>query len=165
MALKKKTWIWIIVAVLALGVMSVVAVAGFGYYFFSKHVTRGHATSAEAFKAFDDARVPFKDATALFELDRHDEPRMKRKLEEMPSGARRANTVMILAWDPEKERLAKVSMPFWMIRMGRNKIDLTSGGLDFQRVQLDIEQLERVGPILLLDFRPQTGQRVLVWTQ
>lgn len=165
MALKKKTWIWIIVAVLGLGVMSVAAVAGFSIYFFSKHVKTGHATSADAFKAFDEARVGFKEAVPLFELDRYEVPKLKRKLEEMPSGARKAGTMMILAWDPDKERLARVSMPFWMLRVGRKKIDLTSGGLDFQRVQLDIDQLERVGPILLLDFRPQTGQRVLVWTQ
>ena len=165
MALKKKTWIWIIVSVVGLGVVCVAAVAGFGIYFISNHVKSGHSSSVDAFKAFDEARVPFKEAEALFEIDRNEEPRLKRKLEEMPTGARRATTMMILAWDPDKERLARVTMPFWMLRMGKKKIDLTSGGLDFQRVQLDIEQLERVGPIVLLDFRPQTGQRVLVWTQ
>jgi hypothetical protein len=90
---------------------------------------------------------------------------MTRPLESLPAGATRPQTMYILAWDPDKERLARVSMPFWMLRLGRKKIDLTSGGFDFERLQLDIEQLERVGPIILFDYRPQNGQRVLVWTQ
>jgi hypothetical protein len=71
----------------------------------------------------------------------------------------------ILAWDPDKARLARVSLPFWMLKLGRKKIDLTSGDFDFQRLPLDIEQLQRVGPVLLFDYRPAGGQRVLVWTQ
>ena len=116
-------------------------------------------------KAFDEARKPFQDMQPLFELDRRDVPKMTRPLESLPAGVTRPQTMYILAWDPDKERLARVSMPFWMLRLGRKKIDLTIGGFDFQRLQLDIEQLERVGPIILFDYRPQNGQRVLVWTQ
>lgn len=165
MALKRKTWIWIIVSVLAAGVFCVVAVVGFGVYYFRHNVKAGPSTSAEAFKAFDEARVRFKETPALFELERHDEPKMTRKLEDLPAGATRAESMYILAWDPDKKRLARVSLPFWMLRLGRKKIDLTTGGFNFERLQLDVEQLERVGPILLFDYRPQTGQRVLVWTQ
>jgi len=165
MALKKKTWIWIVVSILGVGFLCVAAIAGFGFYFISHNVKASKSTSTEAFKAFDEARKPFQDMQPLFELDRRDEPKMTRPLETLPAGATRPQTMYILAWDPEKERLARVSMPFWMLRLGRKKIDLTSGGFDFQRLQLDIEQLERVGPIILFDYRPQSGQRVLVWTQ
>lgn len=164
MALKKKTWIWIVVSILGVGFLCVAAIAGFGFYFISHNVKATKSTSTEAFKAFDDARKPFNDMQPLFVLD-HDEPKMTRPLETLPAGATRPQTMYILAWDPEKERLARVSMPFWMLRLGRKKIDLTSGGFDFERLQLDVEQLERVGPILLFDYRPQSGQRVLVWTQ
>ncbi len=165
MALKKKTWIWIVVSILGVGFLCVAAIAGFGFYFISHNVKASKSTSTEAFKAFDDARKPFNDTQPLFVLDRRDEPKMTRPLETLPAGATRPQTMFILAWDPDKERLARVSMPFWMLRLGRKKIDLTSGGFDFERLQLDIEQLERVGPIILLDYRPQNGQRVLVWTQ
>ena len=165
MALKRKTWIWIIASVLGVGIISVIGVASFGFYFLSHHVKAGPSTSAEAFRAFDEARVRFKDVPPLFELDRQEDPKMTRRLEDLPVGATRAQTMQILAWDPEKERLARVTMPFWMLRLGRSKIDLTSGGFEFERLHLDIEQLERVGPLLLFDYRPQTGQRVLVWTQ
>lgn len=165
MALKRKTWIWIVVSIVGVGFLCVAAIAGFGFYFISHNVKASKSTSGEAFKAFDEARKPFQDMQPLFELDRRDEPKMTRPLESMPAGATRPQTMYILAWDPDKERLARVSMPFWMLRLGRKKIDLTSGGFDFERLQLDIEQLERVGPIILFDYRPQNGQRVLVWTQ
>jgi len=165
MAVKRKTWIWIAVSIVVVGFLCVAAIAGFGFYFIRHNVQASKSTSTEAFKAFDEARKPFQDMQPLFELDRRDEPKMTRPLETLPAGATRPQTMYILAWDPEKERLARVSMPFWMLRLGRKKIDLTSGGFDFQRLQLDIEQLERVGPIILFDYRPQSGQRVLVWTQ
>jgi hypothetical protein len=165
MALKRKTWIWIIASLLGVCVLCIIALAGFSYYFISHNVKAGPSTSAEAFRAFDEAKARFKDAEPLFELDRRDEPAMTRRIEDLPTGATRPDVMYILAWDPDKQRLARVSMPFWMLRLGRRKIDLTSGGLSFERMQLDVEQLERVGPILLFDYRPQTGQRVLVWTQ
>jgi len=165
MALKRKPWLWIIAAVLGVMVLCVIAVAGFGMYFASKHFKAERTSSADAFRAFDEASMPFKDAKPLFELDRREEPRMTRKLEEMPTSATRPQMMWILAWDPEKEKLVRVSMPFWMLRLGRKKLDVTSGGFNFERLQVDVEELERVGPNLLLDYRPQTGQRVLVWTQ
>ena len=165
MALKRKTWIWIAVSVVGIGFLCVATVVGFGFYFIRHNVKASKSTSTEAFKAFDEARKPFQDMQPLFELDRRDEPKMTRPLESLPAGVTRPQTMYILAWDPDKERLARISMPFWMLRLGRKKIDLTSGGFDFERLQLDIEQLERVGPIILLDYRPQNGQRVLVWTQ
>ena len=162
---KKRTWLWILVGVLGFGVVCVVAMAGFGIYFISHHVKSTTSTSADAFKAFDEARGLFKDATPLFELDRYEEPRMTRRLEDMPTGARRPQNMHILAWDPDRERLSRVSMPFWMLRLGKQKIDLTSEGLELQRLQLNVDDLERVGPLVLFDYRPPTGQRVLVWTQ
>lgn len=165
MPIKRKTIFWVIGSIFAVGVLCVIALAGFGYYFISRNVSAVTSTSSEAFKAFDDAKARFKETPPLFELDRRDEAKMTRRLEDMPAGTTRAETLYILAWDPDRERLARVSMPFWMLRLGRKKIDITSGGFDFQHLQLDIDQLERVGPLLLFDHRPQTGQRVLVWTQ
>ena len=165
MPLKRKTWIWIIASIAAVCALSVIAIAGFGYYFVSRHVKAGPSTATEAFRAFDEAKVRFKDAPPLFELDRNEKPKLVRPLEELPAGATRAEAMHILAWDPDKARLARVSLPFWMLKLGRKKIDLTSGGFDFQRLPLDIEELQRVGPVLLFDYRPPGGQRVLVWTQ
>jgi hypothetical protein len=52
-----------------------------------------------------------------------------------------------------------------MLRLGRQKIDIASGAFDFERMQLDVNELERVGPVLLFDVHEGSGKRVLIWTQ
>lgn len=165
MAPTKKTWLWILVALLGLGVVFIIAIAGFGVYFISNHVKAGQSSSAEAFRAFDEARARFKDPSPVFELDRYDEPKLAKRLQDLPTAQARAEMLHILAWDPERERLVRVTMPFWMLRLGRQKIDIAGGGFDFERMQLDVQELERVGSVVLFDHRPPSGQRVLVWTQ
>jgi hypothetical protein len=162
---KRRTWLWILVAVVGLVLVCVIAMAGFGMYFVSRHVHAGPSTSTDAFQAFDNARAPFKDAKAIFELDDRERPRQVRQFSEFQTAPARAEVVWILAWDPDRERLAKMSLPFWMLKLGRQKIDIASGGFEFDRLELDMNELERVGPVLLFDFRTNSGKRVLIWTQ
>jgi hypothetical protein len=162
---KRRTWLWILVAVVGLVLVGVIAVAGFGMYFVSRHVHTGSATSTDAFQAFDNARAPFKDAKAIFELDDRERPRQRRQISELPTAPKKAEFVWILAWDPEQDRLVKMSLPFWVLRLGRQKIDIANGGFDFERLELDVSELERVGPVLLFDLRAASGKRVLIWTQ
>jgi hypothetical protein len=162
---KRRTWLWILVAIVGLGLVCVIAMAGFGMYFVSRHVHAGPSTSADAFQAFDNARARFKDAKAIFELDDRERPRQMRQFGELPTSATRAEMVWILAWDPERERLVKMSLPFWVLRLGRQKIDIANGGFDFERLELDVNELQRVGSVLLFDFRTTNGKRVLIWTQ
>ena len=78
-----------------------------------------------------------------------------------------ADTLYMLAWDPDQSRLVRVSLPFWLLRIGRHKVRVMreANGFDFQRLNLDVDELERIGPALVFDFRNQDGVRVLLWTQ
>ena len=64
-------------------------------------------------------------------------------------------------------RLVTVSLPFWLLKLGRRKVDVlhNGSGFDLERLDLDIHQLERVGPMLVVDHQTSAGERVLVWTQ
>jgi hypothetical protein len=46
-------------------------------------------------------------------------------------------------------------------------VDLGIGpdSFDLRRLNLDFKDLERIGPVLLLDVHTQTGERVLIWTE
>jgi hypothetical protein len=165
MAPTRRTWLWVLAAVLGLGVVFIIAMAGFGVYFVSNNVRAGQATASDAFKQFDEARAPFGDQPAVFELDERERPKQLREFSSMPTGEKKAETMWILVWDPDRERIVRVSMPFWVLRLGRQKIDIAEGGFDFQSLQLDVAELERVGPVLLFDLRRSAGERVLVWTQ
>jgi len=162
----RKTWIWIIVACLALGVVAMAAVAGLGLYFVASHISTGRTSSADALRTFDEVRAEFKDARPLFEIDSHDEPRPTRRLTDLPASSTKPKNLWILAWDPDDERLSKISLPFWILRMGKQNIDVRhDGGFDLDKLDLDVDELERVGPVLIFDFRTSDGERVLVWTR
>ena len=165
MAPSKRTWLWIVLAVLGLCVIFVIAIAGVGLYFVSSHVSTKTSTTAEAFSAFDAARAPFKDLPPVYEVDDRERVKQVRKIADLPDGKTRAKQMQVLVWDADRERLVKVSVPFWVLRMGHQKIDIANSDFELERLQLDVKELERVGPVLLLDLRSRGGQRVLIWTQ
>ena len=47
MAGKVKTWVWVVVAVVVLGILGIIAVAGAGIYFFSRHIQTRTVTQAD----------------------------------------------------------------------------------------------------------------------
>lgn len=166
----KKTWLWILVAAFGLCVLALAAVAGLGIYFVASNVSSGRSSGADALRAFDDARARFRDTPPLFELDRNDQPQPTRRLSDLPTASRTPKHLWILAWDPDQERLSKISLPFWILRLGRNNIDVrhrndSGTNFDLENLNLDFAELERVGPILVLDFRTPDGRRVMVWTE
>jgi len=74
---------------------------------------------------------------------------------------------MVQAWNPEDERLVRLSLPFWLLRFTPDKMRTSrrEGRFDMHELQLDIPELERIGPALVLDYRNQDGVRVLLWTE
>jgi len=90
-----------------------------------------------------------------------------RSTQELPTSKVKPQDLKILAFDPEKQRLVKVSLPFWLLRLGKQKIDVMNDepGFDLERLNLDVAELERIGPALVFDFRSHEGVRVLLWTQ
>ena len=59
-----------------------------------------------------------------------------------------------------------IPLVFWMLRLGKQKMDFgDQHGFNFDRLHLNVAELERIGPTLVLDYRPTSGGRVLIWTQ
>jgi hypothetical protein len=163
----KKTWIWVIVTIVGLCIVSVLAVAAFGMYFVSQHISTSRATSADADRRFDEIRAAFKDKNPLLEIDSSGEPHAVRPLHELPGSTTKPESLSVLAWNPREGRIAKISLPFWIIRLGRNNIDISSGDhrFEFKDLGLDVRELERIGPAIVIDLTRSSGERVLVWTQ
>src|SRR5262245_15480069 len=128
----KKTWIWIIVGVLGTCMILLLAAAGSLMYVVSKHVRATHSTSGDAFQTFDSARARFKDQRPLLEVDNHDKPRVTKPLSEYPTSSTRPEELCVLAWNPDDERVVQVSLPFWLLKLGRRKVNVTGDhGFDF----------------------------------
>jgi hypothetical protein len=161
-----KHWLWSVAGFNATCVIGQVLVAGAGVYFVSHHIAVHTTTSAAALRQLDDARARFKNVDPLIEIDALEQPHVVHPLSTLPSSATHPDTLHMLAWDPDERRLARIALPFWVLRVGRRKMDLLpDAGVTFDELNLDVAELERIGPALVLDYRRPAGSRVLIWTQ
>lgn len=162
----RRTWLWIIIACLGVIVLGLFAIAGAGIYFVASHIDTERIGSAAAMAEFDRARAVFKDQQPLFELDKDERPRATRPIGDLPRSSVRPKDLTVMAWDADDERIVRISLPFWLLRMGGRQIEINdSGGFDLRELNLDVRDLERIGPVLIFDYRAPSGERVLVWTQ
>ena len=163
----RRTWLWILLGVFGAGVLILVAVAAAGIYFVTQRVQADPADSMEARRAFDRVVESFADARPLYELSPDGEPRLTRSIAELPTSAAPPHDVHMLAWDPEPGRLVRVALPFWMVRVGQQKLSFSHEhpGFELDRLELDFAELERIGPAIVFDYRDESGARVLLWTQ
>jgi len=162
-----KTWIKITLVVAALGMLGMCAIAGAGVYFVSKHVKTSRVSSSSAIKQFDDAMVRFKGQKPLIEIDSSDRIRRTRDTADLPTAATKATSLVVKAWDPDEGRIVNLTIPIWLLAMGRRKVDLGFGrdSFDLSRLNLDFKDIERIGPALLIDVHTRSGERVLIWTE
>ncbi len=161
---KSRKVLWIVLGVVAFILICVVAFAAFGFYLVANNLKMETASVTEAARSFDEVRARFKDAP-IISLDSQERVTLSRRPPTQAAGEK-PSTMHVMAYDDDESRIVRVTIPFWMLRLGREKIRLGTGGdLQFEQLQLSAEELERYGPSLLLDHRGGSGQRVLVWTQ
>lgn len=143
-----------------------IGIAGTGVYFVSQHINAKRTSSSEALHQFEETRASFKGKPPLLELDRLGHPREVKSTESMPTSDVKPTDLVILAWNPDRGRIVRISLPFWLLHVGRRKVDLfdNSNDFDFDRLNIDVNELERIGPAFVLDYTTLNGERVLVWT-
>ncbi len=157
---------WVVVGVCGIGLFGLILLAGAGLYFVTRHVSTEPSTSADAIRAFDAVKASFPNQKPLYELDNAERPTMTRAFSELPTSPEKPEHLRMLAWDPHDERLIKIALPFWILRMNKGKMDLgTDGNFELGHLDLDGAELERIGPALVFDYRGHDGARVLLWTQ
>jgi hypothetical protein len=162
---KVKTWIWIVVGVIAIGILGIVAMAAAGLWFVRSHVNIQAATVTAASSDFDGVRARFAAQKPLIELD--DRGDFIRANTERPAGTVRPQSLNVMAFDPDDEKVVRMDLPFWLLRLksGGTRFSMGGGNVDLQKLHLTVEDLERYGPTLILDHKDHKGARVLVWSQ
>jgi hypothetical protein len=166
-AVKLKTWIWVVIGIVAVGILCIIAMAGAGIYFVSQNFESRTATAATAASEFDAIRARFSGQKALIELDEHGNFLKANTGREPVPGTRRPETLYVMAFDPDDGGLVKVSIPFWLLRMKMSdaKIDFGGHDMNLEDLKITVQDLDRLGPALVLDQRNEGGDRVLVWSQ
>ena len=165
MAGKVKPWVWVVVGIVVFGILGVIATAAAGLWFVRSHVDIRTTTTAAASSDFQTVRAMFPNQKPLIELD--ERGGFLHANTDRPAGTRRPDTLNVMAYDPRDDRVVRVDLPFWLLRlkMRGNRIDLGNSNVDFAKLRLTVEDLERFGPTLILDQKDTDGSRVLVWSQ
>ena len=166
MAVKLKTWVWIIVGIVATCILLVIALAGVSFYYVSQHIDTSKTTTLGAQDEFNTVRARFQGQRALIELDAQGNFLKANTDREPPPGARRPETLHVMAFDPDDGGLVRVTVPFWLLRMKMNSaIHFGGNNMSLEDLKLTVEDLDRFGPSLVLDQANEGGDRVLVWSQ
>jgi hypothetical protein len=162
---KVKTWVWVVIGVVAIGILGIVAMAAAGLWFVRSHVDVRTTTTAAASSDFDSVRQRFTAQKPLIELDDHGD--FVRANTDRPAGTVRPQMLNIMVFDPEEEKVVRMELPFWLMRLksGGARFSMGGGNVDLAKLRLTVEDLERFGPTLILDQKDHKGTRVLIWSQ
>lgn len=80
------------------------------------------------------------------------------------AGNKRPKDLWVLVWSPDEKKLVRLSVPFWLLRMSPQGIDIDVQDVDLRKLRLSVDDLERAGPGPLL-MTNDGNSRVLVWTE
>ena len=165
----RKTWISVLIAsVIVVGILAVSAVVGTAYFIY-RHVHTQFTPSENAEQQFAQTRARFAGQQPLIEIRKDDEPVLHRDVLRASQSTAKLETLRVLAYDTHAEKLVRVSIPFWLLRLApsRHMTFLSDSGIDFDsdRVHITLDDLERRGPGLILDQADRRGSQVLVWAE
>jgi hypothetical protein len=163
---KARTWIIIILSIIGFIAVCLMVAAGAGAYWMTKRIHTSPTTATQAVKTFDQERQRFGTEKALITLeDVENGPAVQKRIDALPTATVKPTEMTILVWDPDDERTVRIELPFWILKMGKRKIDIGSNAFDFDRFRIDVNDLERIGARLIADIQKPGGERVLVWTK
>jgi hypothetical protein len=168
MAGKVRTWVWVVVGVIVVGILGIVAMAGLGFFFFSQHFETEAASPTTAAREVAEVKARFGDAKPLIELDSGGRFVRSNVAERAAAKAERTpENLHILAFDPDDERVVRLTIPFWLLRFKSRgaQIDFNGRKMNLEDLKLSVEDLERYGPALIIDHAGDDGEHVLVWSQ
>ena len=163
---KARTRIIILLSVVGAIVIGLMVMAGVGTMWMMRHINTAPSTATQAVKAFEQERARFGTEKPLIGIDDLENgPAVQRRIDALPTAAVKPTEMAILVWDPDDERTVRIALPFWLLKLGKRKIDIGTGAFDFDRYRIDVKDLERIGPKLIVDIQRPGGERVLVWSR
>ncbi len=171
MADKKKNWLLIVLGiVIFVVIVGIAAVVGFGFWMY-RQMGVTTVDTRDPDPMFEEARAPFKGQVPYIQLATNsDEERAVVHHELEKPEKTRLSRLRIVAYDPGKNQLVRLQLPFWVVRLGGSghTFRLHAENTPFASgVELSVtpDDLERRGPALILDQKLRDGVRVLVWSE
>jgi hypothetical protein len=155
------------IIMIVVGVVICVTVVGLGAgaWFFASAFDSTSSDEATAGRAFDDVTRRLGTSDPIIDIQ-NDRAIITRQPPE--AAASELQRLQILTWNPDEDRLTRVTLPWWLLRLKSGSFDLNSeagSGFHSTRITITPDEIERYGPALLVSHTEPDGQRVLVWTE
>ena len=161
-----RRWIWIVLIVLTVGLVSCAGLVGGGIWYASTHFKVREVARADVEQEFTRLRTRFKDQKPLLDARRGIGIASDRlEARALAYSGPPPKNLCLLVWTEEQPKAVQLCLPFWLLKMksGRGlKFDVPNG--EARRLELSAKDLERAGPALLLD-EEHDRSRLLVWTE
>ena len=161
----KRSHATILMTVFGVLVFSCIVGLSLGAWFFASVFESETADEPAAMQSFDDVRRRFAGSQPVLTILNDRDAVVRR---EPPAAAppRPLERLQLLAWDPDDDGLARVTVPFWFLRLKAGPIDFSSHvTVNHHQIDITVEQIERYGPALLVDHEGRGGDRLLIWTE
>jgi hypothetical protein len=145
----------------AIAIACIVALAGTAGYFVWRSFERHGATEAAALREIDAVRARFGARPPLIEIN--DPKRMDVRINRLAStdGAR-VTTIHVVSWKAEDGEIVRTEMPIWLMRFSSVNI-LSQLGVTPAQIRLTVDDIQRYGPGVVVDYKQPEAVRVLVW--
>jgi hypothetical protein len=162
-----RTWVWVVVGALGLMAVGCVALVGTGAYLAMRHMQIESTPRESAAVEFDHVRARFEGSRPLIEVEGDDMERVRINHPPATAPKQAVRNVNLLVWSPDEDKLVRLSLPLWLLRFNTGGFHVTTrdGDLSFERFRLQVEDIERHGPGLVLDHESRRGERVLIWAE
>jgi hypothetical protein len=148
--------------------MSGIALVGGAAVLFFRHIRTETISSDAADSRISEVRARFSGQQPLLRIAGDGSPEIAGRSDRHDSHAPLVS-LRVLAYDPDRGRLADIRVPFWLLRLAPDgRVSFTGdNGVRFRadRLHVNLAALEAVGPGLVLDHAESSGTRLLVWTE
>jgi hypothetical protein len=157
-----RTWAKVTLGVAALVALAYLALAGTGAYFVLRHLDTRSSTEAAAMRELDALRGRFGARPPLVEIAdaRSGDIRINR---DPGTDAKAITTLHVLAWKAESHELVRMEVPLWLARFSALNV-LSKLGVGPAKLRLSVQDIERYGPGVVIDFGGSGADRAVVWT-
>jgi len=156
-----RTWVKVTLTGVGLLAAGFLVLSATGAYFALRHLDTRTATEAEALREVDAIRARFGTRPPLVEVAGGGlaDARVNR-----PQGteARPVETIHFVSWKSADGELVRAEVPLWLMRFSSVNI-LSQLGMAPERLRLTVQDIERYGPGILVDYGRPGTDRVLVW--
>ena len=156
-----RTWVKVTLSVAALVAAAFVALAGTSAYFVLRHMEKRASAEPDAGRVVEAVKARFGARAPLVEIvdPRNADIRINRPADASPTPV---DTVHVINWKSDTGELTSADLPLWLMRFSSVNL-LSQAGVAPPKFRLTVNDIERYGPGVIVDYSSQGAFRIFIW--